>query len=186
MTLSDFIHQKSYEKIAYRLHMHPIVTVPASALALVLLVLPPGIYLFSQRYFPAVFENELLFAVSTLFASIFYLGIGLFYYTYLVNYYLDLLVITNDRLLHIEQEGIFARTISEVDLYKIQDITSSIEGFLPSMLNYGDLLIQTAGALEKFYITNIPDPEHLRQKILDLAEEDRKFHLATKNIAPSI
>ncbi len=118
----------------------------------------------------------------TLSASIYYLSIGIFFYTYFVNYYLDLLIITNDRLLHIEQEGIFARTISEVDLYKIQDITSTIDGFFPSMFNYGDLLIQTAGAVEKFSIVSIPKPESLRQKILDLAEEDRKFHSKTGNI----
>ena len=67
-------------------------------------------------------------------------------------------------------------TISEVDLYKIQDITSAIDGFIPSIFNYGNMLIQTAGAVEKFIITSVPHPEMLRQAILDLAEADRKFH----------
>ena len=184
MSLASFIQQKSYEKIVYKLRMHPIVTAPALLSFIVLIFVPTILYWFVNHNFPALFENELLFVCVVLFVGIYYLAIGLFYYTYFVNYYLDLLVITNDRLLHIEQEGIFARTISEVDLYKIQDITSTIDGFIPSLFDFGDLLIQTAGAVEKFMITDVPDPEHLRQHILDLAEEDRKFHNANGTATP--
>ncbi|MFA6105671.1 MAG: PH domain-containing protein [Patescibacteria group bacterium] len=186
MLLSTFIHQKTYEKIVYKLRKHPIITVPSLLFFGVLLLLPTVFYWFAAHNFANIFENEILIVCLTLLAGIYYLAAGLFYFTYFVNFYLDLLVITNDRLLHIEQEGVFSRTISEVDLYKIQDITSTINGFIPSLFDFGDLLIQTAGAVEKFMITNVPDPEHLRQHILDLAEEDRKFHnangTATSNI----
>jgi hypothetical protein len=61
-----------------------------------------------------------------------------------------------------------------------------VNGFFPSLLNYGSLLIQTAGAVEKFQIDDIPNPEDLRQQILDLAEGDRKFHLANLTTKPII
>ena len=75
-----------------------------------------------------------------------------------------------------EQVGVFARRTSEVDLYKIQDITSEVKGVFASLFDYGDLLVQTAGAVERFMVTGIPHPDKLRQEILDLASEDRKYH----------
>ena len=90
------------------------------------------------------------------------------------------MIVTNDRLLHIEQEGLFARTISELDLYQVQDVTSEVKGVFPSLFGYGNLLVQTAGAKEVFRMVDIPHPENLRQAILDLAEEDRKFHAQPK------
>lgn len=179
MHLSSFIHQKSYERIEYQIRHHPITLVPAILGFLVLLAVPVALYWFVGNLFPNMLYGSFSYPILVLVASLFYLSTTLFFYTYFVSFYLDLLIVTNDRLLHIQQLGLFARTISEVDLYKIQDITSEIDGVIPSSFNYGNLLIQTAGALEKFLITAIPNPEHLRQAILDLAEEDRKFHTNT-------
>lgn len=179
MLLSNYIHQKSYERIVFKIRRDLITLVPAIVGFILLLSAPFGTYFLIIKTFPDFLTNPIAFALALLFTSVYYLSVGLFFYTYFVNFYLDLLIITNDRLLHIDQIGLFARTISEVDLYKIQDITSEINGFFPSLFDFGDLLIQTAGAQEKFMIFNVPNPEGLRQTILDLAEEDRKFHSLT-------
>lgn len=178
MTLSSFINKKLYEKIVYKVRRHPITLFPAIISLFILLAIPPAVFLLMMATTPSFLNNSKLVTFLTLLASTYYLSVGLFYYTYFVNYYIDLLVVTNDRLLVIKQQGIFARTISELDLYKIQDITSSIKGFFPTMFNYGNLLVQTAGEIQKFDIKKVPEPERLRQRILELAEEDRKFHQA--------
>lgn len=179
MLLTSFIHQKPYEHIEYQVRRHPITIIPAFLGFLVLLVIPVVLYWFITRLFPNLLYGPFSYPILVLVGSLFYLSVTLFFYTYFVSFYLDLLIVTNDRLLHIQQQGLFARTISEVDLYKIQDITSTVDGAVASFFNYGNLLIQTAGALEKFMIPSIPHPEGLRQSILDLAEADRKFHGST-------
>ena len=160
---------------------HPVTFIPATLGFVLLLAVPAVLYWLIGRLFPAFLEGAISFPILVLMGSLFYLSVILFFFTYFITFYLDLLVVTNDRLLHIEQEGLFARTISELDLYRIQDITSEVKGIFPSVFNYGDLLIQTAGAVEEFKITNIPHPEALRQTILDLAEEDRKYHAQPAN-----
>lgn len=176
MALTNFIHQKSYERIVYKMRRHPITLVPAILGFLVLLAIPVALFLLITRLFPDLLSGTFSYPLLVLAGSSYYLSIILFFYTFFVSFYLDLLIVTNDRLLHIEQQGLFARTISEVDLYKIQDITSTVAGIIPSFFNYGNLLIQTAAAMEKFMIVTVPHPEMLRQAILDLAEADRKFH----------
>lgn len=176
MHLSSFIHQKSYEHIEHEIRRDPITLVPGIVGFLLLLILPTGLGWFLQTNYPSFFFEPVSFSIIILFAALYYLSIGLFFYTFFVTFYLDLLIITNDRLLHIEQHSLFSRTISELDLYKIQDVTSEVYGFIPSLFSYGTLQIQTAGAQEKFILDHIPHPESLRQTILDLAEGDRKHH----------
>lgn len=176
MILASFIHQKPYEHIVYKVWRHPITLVPVIIGFFVLALIPAVLFFLIVHLFPDLLSGTFSYPLLVLAGSIYYLSIILFFYTYFVSFYLDLLIVTNDRLLHIEQQGLFARTISEFDLYKIQDITSTIDGVIPSFFNYGNLLIQTAGAMEEFKILSVPHPEMLRQSILDLAEADRKFH----------
>lgn len=176
MSLRSFIHQKSYEHIVHEVRRHPVTLVPAFLLFVLLLALPVGVYWLVANVFPTWLQGDISFPLLVLFASLYYLAIGVFVYTYFISFYLDLLVVTNDRLLDINQQGLFARTISELDLFKVQDVTSDVHGVFASLFNYGTVSIQTAGAVDRFIAENVPHPDALRQEILDLAEADRKFH----------
>ena len=46
-----------------------------------------------------------------------------------------------------------------------------------TMFNYGNVYIQTAGEAENFVFRNVPNPHHIREEIVRLAEEDRKHHI---------
>ncbi|MEN9852294.1 MAG: hypothetical protein RI996_237 [Candidatus Parcubacteria bacterium] len=81
------------------------------------------------------------------------------------TYYLDVWVITNIRLVDIEQESLFNRKSSTLELDNIEDITVHINGFFESIIGYGKLSVQTAGNIPEFLINNIPDPEAAKQII---------------------
>lgn len=178
MGLDSFIHAKAYEKIIYRLRRHWFTFLPALLLFIVLLALPLGLYWIIANNFTAWLESETGFALLILFAAIYYLSVLLYFYTYFVTFYLDVLVMTNDRLVDIDQNSLFSRTVAEVDLYQVQDATSEVKGIFATLFNYGNVIIQTAGALPKFTLHNIPNPHEIRQKILDLSAEDKKYHSA--------
>jgi hypothetical protein len=81
------------------------------------------------------------------------------------NHYLDVLIITNLHVIDIEQIGLWHREVSTLQLPKIQDISSKTEGIIASVLNYGNLEIQSAGSLTNFIVKGIQKPDLLRQKI---------------------
>ncbi|MBI5421199.1 MAG: PH domain-containing protein [Parcubacteria group bacterium] len=91
----------------------------------------------------------------------------MFAVTWTTNYYLDVVLITNRRLLKVEQKGLFARDIAEMRLERIQDISVDIMGLIPSLLNFGDLKVQTAGEEEAFVISDIPDPNGIKNTIFE-------------------
>ncbi len=81
------------------------------------------------------------------------------------NYYLDIWIVTNMRLVDIEQIALFNRTASTLELEHIEDITVKIEGFLPSMIGFGTVSVQTAAHIQEFLINNIRNPEEAKQII---------------------
>lgn len=180
MQIGSIIHAKSYEKLLYKIRRHPITFIPGTLLIFVILVLPIGLYWLLASNFEMWMSGPAGFPITILFGSIYYLFSVLYFYTYFIDFYLDMMIVTNDRIIDIDQIGLFGRTIAEVDLYQIQDATSEVRGIFATMFNYGNLIIQTAGAIPKFTLHNISRPHYYRQMILDLVEEDRKYHAGQK------
>lgn len=87
--------------------------------------------------------------------------------------YLDYLVVTSERVVDVDQVGVFRISVSEASLNDIQDVSSTIPGFLGSMFGFGDLRIQTAAEKGSFTLQRIPRPMDKRSRILDLAEHYR-------------
>lgn len=83
-----------------------------------------------------------------------------------LEYYLDVWIVTNKRLINVDQRRLFSRSVSELPLEKIQDCTSDVRGVMRTIFRFGDIDVQTAGEEEKFTFKNIPDPEMHRSDIL--------------------
>ena len=91
-----------------------------------------------------------------------------------IDFYLDAWIVTNERIININQKGFFNRDISELKLTKIQDVTSEIVGFIPTILGYGNIYVQTAAEMERFAFYQIPNPNEVKNIIVQLQEKERK------------
>ena len=81
------------------------------------------------------------------------------------DYYLDMWVITNKRLIDIEQHGFFHREISTLRMEQIQDITIETRGILATLLNFGHIHVQSAAESREFTIRGIPNPQKIKELI---------------------
>jgi uncharacterized membrane protein YdbT with pleckstrin-like domain len=81
------------------------------------------------------------------------------------DYYLDIWFITNRRIIDIEQKGFFNRDVSTFRMERIQDVTVEIKGIVATLLNFGDIHVQTAGESQKFIIKGIGRPKHVKDII---------------------
>ncbi len=104
----------------------------------------------------------------TFFESIFAIAIWIASFIIWINFYFDVWIITDRRLVNIEQKDLFIRHISELKFSKIQDVSTEVDGFFPTMLNYGEVYIQTAGTKGRFLMRQIPNPYNLRGLIMHL------------------
>lgn len=139
---------------------------------IVLLFILPGILLLVDSFSPIVnviISEYINFAVFFLFA--WWLFLWMISFVVWTNYYLDVLIITNKRVIDIEQLGLFARDIVEVRMGKIEDIKIEIIGFVSSLLHMGNIYIQTAGESKEVVIKNIPNPNEVREIIAKCCDE---------------
>lgn len=100
--------------------------------------------------------------------SIYYLIVLFVFLRAWMSYYLDITIVTERRLIDIEQEGIFSRRIAEQSLLRVQDVSAGQNGFLQHLFNYGHLYIETAGEQPNFELHNLPRPNDIAQTILNL------------------
>lgn len=96
-----------------------------------------------------------------------------FFFILWLDFYLDAWIVTNERIINIEQRGFFNRDISELKLTKIQDVTSEISGVIPTLLDYGNIYVQTAAEKERFTFYQIPNPNYVKNIIVRLQEKER-------------
>lgn len=176
MNVSYLIKQKSYEKVKYVARRHVFTFIPQIILFIISNALPFGIYFMIQSMFPALLDAPQMYALGILLGSIYYLSVLLFFFTGFIDFYLDVWIVTNDRIIDIEQFGLFSRTISELDLFRIQDVTTNVHGIFPTIFKYGDVIVQTASTNTGLVFRSVPNPDKIRESLLELSHEDYKYH----------
>lgn len=169
------IHLRENEKVLMVLHRHWIVIVwrflAGTFLALLPLIVVPGIL--AMEVIQKIIQID-SFGPAILFFQVIYLMIiSLLLFIFWVDYYLDMWIITNERIIDIEQNGLFQRSISEFMLDKVQDITVEIPDFMATILKYGNIIIQTAGE-KPFRIKQIPKVYEAKNIILDYSAKMQK------------
>ena len=95
-----------------------------------------------------------------------------FVYALLVSYssliyWLDRLVVTDQRIVHIDWQYLTVRNESEAELNDIQDIKTGEKGFLSYfyVFDYGFFALSTASAKVIITFLDAPDPEGIRKFI---------------------
>lgn len=96
--------------------------------------------------------------------------------TEITDYWLDVWIVTNERIINSEQHGLFNRVVSEVYLNQIQDLTSEQKGFLNTFLTFGNVYAQTAAERERFTFKNIDNPDSVKITISDLITTCKTQH----------
>ncbi len=85
------------------------------------------------------------------------------------DYYLDMWIITNKRIISIDQQGFFRRSVSSFRFERLQDITVDIHGLIETLLDFGRIKADTAGH-EPFIIRGIPNPRAIKALIFEHAD----------------
>lgn len=169
-----FPGQQEDEKIILFVRHHWITFLPSVVTSFVMTIIPFVIVLVASNYIAlSDYRHYIVLAVSAYLLFV----VTLTFVSWL-DYYFDILIITDERLVHIEQNALFNRQISELNLLRIQNISTEVKGILPTFLDYGHLIVETAGETSphevaneegsNFSMENTPHPNLLSKTILQL------------------
>ncbi|EKD33305.1 MAG: membrane-flanked protein [uncultured bacterium] len=169
--LKHLPNQKPDEKILLFLRRHWLAPLKLIFFMLVAAAVPFGAYFVISIGMPNFFTHPIFYPISVLAASFYLLSVWIFAFQEYIDYYLDTWIVTNWRIINIEQKGLFSRTSSSLHLAEVQDVTSNITGVVKTFLNYGDVFIQTAGEKHRFEFKDIHNPEEVKSQIIRFADQ---------------
>jgi len=112
--------------------------------------------------------------VLNLLLSVYYIFVVTFFFRGWLDHYLDVWVITSERVVSIEQKGLFSRQISAQRLYRIQDVTSEVQGIISTFFHYGNVHVQSAGSEPRFVFKQTPHPYDVTRKLTMLVNWKKK------------
>ncbi|HCU70736.1 MAG TPA: hypothetical protein DIC35_03190 [Candidatus Moranbacteria bacterium] len=142
-------------------------------LILLMILFLAGINFLLPSLFPILEFGE-YHSMLVLFEISFSMLILILFFLIWIDYYFDVWIITNKRIINIEQKGLFSREISELELDKIQDVSAHVSGIIPTFLDYGDVFVQTAGERERFIFKKISAPYATKDLIMSLEKTNEK------------
>ncbi len=145
------------------------------------------------RHFGLTLWPKILAAIFLIVAPFFFIfplfkwgswGVGLFLLLILLGvfyaarifvlWYYNCFIITNRRVIDIDQRGIFSRVVSEADFSEIKDVSHRRKGIWQTIFRYGDVRIQIADTDIGLEIKNVRAPEETQQLISDLLHPARR------------
>ena len=127
-----------------------------TSLSIIPLLFPEMIDAVAAPFFP--------FIQNTLF-----LFLWLYGFLVWIDYFFDVWIVTNERIVNIEQKGLFNRRISELRFSRVQDVTAAVDGLIPTMLNFGDVSVQTAAEEDRFLFRQVGDPFAIKDEVMRLS-----------------
>lgn len=155
---------KENERILAVVRKHWFVMARTAIIMALLLLLPPAV-LGIMPLVPVFASEAMLDSSVNFIMSLYVMVILLFFFLFWMDYYLDVWIVTDQRIIDINQRGLFSRDISEIPLSRVQDVTIEIHGIIETFLKFGTMRIQTAGERE-FAIEDAPRLYEIKDIIL--------------------
>ncbi len=113
---------------------------------------------------------------------IFWMGYSIFLFIEWLDHELDMFVITNNRIIGVEQLSFLNRVVSECNLWQVQEVNSNTKGLFANVLNYGVVTIQTAGNATNFLMEFCPEPLGNARNILNIVDNYRDKFGGSKSL----
>ena len=91
----------------------------------------------------------------------------------MIDYILDIWIISDQRIIDVRQKGLFSHDTSEVKFSRIQDISTDMSGVLQTFFKYGTVTVQTASDQDKLFFEQVPNPEQIRDMLMKMTPSNK-------------
>lgn len=165
------LHLDPSENVILEVRKHWIIFAGIAVGLLTSAILPLAIFVALKIFVPQVLTFDLPGNDSAFYTFLYILWLLTMWILFFIDwtkYYLDVWYVTEKRIIAVDQKNIFNREVSNLRFDKIQDITIGIRGFVPTMLDFGDVRVQTASEDNlEFVLSTVRHPENVRKVIFE-------------------
>ena len=129
-------------------------------------------FLSINKNYPGIIKPSFLIIVNS-FWYIFSVG---FVFERFLNWFFNVYIITNKRVVDMDFNHLLHRNISEAPLRNIEDITYTTKGAFQTIFNLGHISIQTAAEQRELEFEHVPNPAKVQDILSDLVSEVRGYY----------
>lgn len=104
---------------------------------------------------------------------VFWMWFAMFLYIQWLNHELDMFIITNNRIIWVEQISFLNRNVTECNLWQVQEVNSLTKWLFANLLNYWTILIQTAWNSTNLKMDFAPESIKKQRMILNIVDDYR-------------
>ncbi len=165
-----FPEQRPDETITLIARPHWLVILPQLLLFVVMLVIPIAVLIALTATETGPFTGTAR-NFTVVLVPAWYLALFTWIFITWLRFYLDIGIVTDQRVIDIDQTGLFRRKVSELDLGVVQDVSAQKSGLLQTLVDYGDVHIQTAGEMPNFAFQGVPKPGEMSQRLSELCRK---------------
>lgn len=153
--MPDFEDQQEGEELLFTFRKHPI----AMRKGFYMLIVPFLIASAPVLLWPDNLDN-LWWALAG-----FVFGLVLFFYQWM-NWYFSVYIVTNQRLRQVTQKGLFNRSVIDLGISKIQNISYNVPGMTATALGFGTIVVQTY--VGDLLLNKIHHPSKIHNKLSEV------------------
>ena len=162
-----FENQESDEVILLFLRRHPITNLSWVFVATLLILTPLLVYTFLPSI-PLQLFSSLRNEFVRVFLIFYYLIVFSFILVQFLDWYFNISLITQKRIVDIDFSDLVYHDVAVTKLNLVEDVNYTQVGFIRSLLNYGDVFVQTAGEKLHFDFLAVPQPTRVINIIQNL------------------
>ncbi len=142
------------------------------------------ILVFHFLYFIALFWTSIILLtyqnaiIQIFWSAIYWWGLSLYWILFLtfillywINDELDLFIITNMRIIGIEQISVLSRSVTECSLDKVQEVNAHTSGIVEALFGYWDVHIHSASETSNIIVKYAPDPIENARRINNIIQQ---------------
>lgn len=152
-----------------------IVSSSVSILLAIVLIYISARYGGQVSFLPSGFVTVLALVLVALGFAI--MSVGLYIYRQ------NKIILTDMHLIEVVQRGLFSRSVSQLSMIRVQDVSAVRKGLFATILDYGSIEVETAGEDDNFVFNLAPHPQQLADECLAIHE---KFPLPSNEGKPVI
>jgi hypothetical protein len=160
-----FETQDDGEHVVLFLRKHPITNFKWLVIVFALLLFPSIVSLF-----PGV--NAILAQYQILGVLIWYAITITFTLQSFMKWFFDVLIVTDERIIDVDYYDLISKEITDASLDKIQDVTYKVSGVAKTVIDYGDVLVQTASEVPNIDFVAVPKPALVVKILQNLRAEE--------------
>ncbi len=167
----SFQTQKRDEVILLFLRRHFITNLPWILIAIILSLIPIAFIALIPR-FTLLTAIQIPRQLATIIILFYYLILFSYVFINFITWFYNVFLVTNERIVDIDYSHIVVHNIAETKVGQIEDVNYTQAGFIRTLLNFGDVFVQTAGTEMIFEALAVPKPREVTKIIANLIAKE--------------